>query len=333
MAGCGGVGGGSKSGGGNSVGGSHSAGSVGNKSSDSSKSNSVGKTDQSNKTAKTNNTDGANVKNGINREPQQKADLNGKPDAAKTDQKVAQTKTEQTKAEKVKNDKVQAQSFTDKVKEKAKEVIAKVEKFAGTVKKEFDKAAAKVQKQKELAALANNPKIRAMLDTIGFTEGTGLNYGKVVKGTVIGQNKKNMGYDTTLTKGMKNVSTLDMSKHPNVKVQVNNKIVSSAAGRYQFLSKTWNNLSKKLGLTDFHATTQDIAAVELMKERNMIQPILDGDLKTAVHRGVKEWASLPKANGKGAFIGQNARSFNDIQRAYDGFLRDEEAMAKVGDFN
>ena len=276
MADCGGVGGSSsKSGSGsNSVGGSNSAGSVGNKSSDSSKSNSVGKTDQSNKTAQTNNTDGANAKNGINREPQQKAELNSKPDAAKTDQKVAQTKTEtvktaQVKAEKVKTDAVQTQSLTDKVKEKAKEVMAKVEKMTETVKKEFNKALEKVQKQKELATLASNPKVRAMLDTIGFTEGTGLNYGKVVNGTVIGQNKKTMGFDTTLTPGLKNVSTLDMSQHPNVKVQVNKNLVSSAAGRYQFLSGTWNNVSQKLGLTNFHATTQDLAAVQLMKDRNM----------------------------------------------------------------
>jgi hypothetical protein len=345
MAGCGGVGGSgnSKSGGGNSVGGSNSAGSVGNKSSDSSKSNSVGKSDQSNTSAKTNNTDGANAKTGINREDQQKSDLNSKAEATKTDAKAAQTKTEtvkaetvkaeQVKAEKVKTDAVQAQSLTDKVKEKAKELMTKAVDIAKTVKDEYNKAVEKIQKQKELATLANNPKVRAMLDTIGFTEGTGLNYGKVVNGTVIGQNKKTMGFDATLTPGLKNVSTLDMSQHPNVKVQVNKNLVSSAAGRYQFLSGTWNNLQQKLGLTNFHATTQDLAAVQLMKDRNMITPLLNGDLQTAVNRGANEWASLPKADGNGVYAGQNARSFGAIESAYNGFLHDAEAMATAGDYN
>ena len=184
-------------------------------------------------------------------------------DAAQTDQtadqtkaeqaKTEQVKAEQVKAEQVKTVEVQTQSFTDKVKETAKEMMSKAAEVAKTVKDEVNKALEKVQKQKELADLARNPKIAAMLDTIGFTEGTGLNYGKVVNGTVIGPNKKNMGYDATLTAGMTNVSTLDMSQHPNVKVQVNSSLVSSAAGRYQFLSKTWNNLSQQLGLTNFHA--------------------------------------------------------------------------------
>jgi muramidase (phage lysozyme) len=351
MAGCGGVGGSGNSGGSNSVGGANAAGSAGKSSADSSKGTAVGANNTANDTAKTNNTDGANAKNGIDREAQQKADLNGKMDAAATDQKAEEAKTEearteqvkaeQVKAEQVKTEQVQTQSLTDKVKEKAKEVMAKAEEIAKTVKEEVGKAFEKAKaaqaafdaKQKELADLARKPEIRAMLDTIGFTEGTGLNYGKVVNGTVIGQNKKTMGYDTALAPGTTNVSTLDMSQHPNVKVQVNNNLVSSAAGRYQFLSGTWNSLSQKLGLTNFHATTQDLAAVQLMKERRMIEPLLNGDLQTAVNRGANEWASLPKADGNGAYAGQNARSFEAIERAYNGFLNDARAMQNAGYFN
>lgn len=346
MASTGGVGGSTNGGGNsNSVGGSGGASAA-----DSNKSCSVGNETKSNETAKANNTDGANAKTGIDREPQQKADLNARMDSApadvkaetaKTEQaKVEQAKAEKTKAETVKTEKVQEQSLTDKFKEKAKEIMAKAEEVAKTVKEEVTKAyetaktqAAFAAKQKELADLARKPEIRAMLDTIGFTEGTGLNYGKVVNGTVIGQNKKNMPYDTTLVAGAKNVTTYDMSQHPNVKVQVNKNLVSSAAGRYQFLSGTWNNLAKNLGLTNFHADTQDIAAVQLMKERNMIEPLLNGDLQTAINRGANEWASLPKADGNGAYAGQNARSFEAIQNAYNGYLNDAKAMAQAGDYN
>lgn len=351
MASTGGVGGSTNGGGNsNSVGGSGAASAAGKSSDNSNKGCSVGNDTKSNDTAKTNNTDGANAKTGIDREPQQKADLNTKMDSAPADVKAQTAKTEEakvemakaekTKAETVKAEKVQEQSLTDKVKEKAKELMAKAEDVAKTVKEEVTKAyetaktqAAFAAKQKELADLARKPEIRAMLDTIGFTEGTGLNYGKVVNGTVIGQNKKNMPYDTTLVAGAKNVTTYDMAQHPNVKVQVNKNLVSSAAGRYQFLSGTWNNLSQKLGLTNFHADTQDIAAVQLMKERNMIEPLLNGDLQTAINRGANEWASLPKADGNGAYAGQNAKSFEAIQNAYNGYLNDAKAMAQAGDYN
>ncbi len=353
MSSCGGVGG-AGSGGGNSVGGADSVGG----------SNSVGKSnageagksaspvggDNQNATAEADNKDGASAKNGIDREAQTKADLNEKMDAAQTDKKAEQAKTEQAKTETVKTEQVKTeqaktetakeQSLTDKVREKAREMMAKAEEVAKTVREEVGKAwdkakteAAFAAKQKELADLARKPEIRAMLDTIGFTEGTGLNYGKVVNGTVIGQNKKSMGFDAALAPGARNVSTLDMSQHPNVKVQVNNNIVSSAAGRYQFLSGTWDNLTQKLGLQNFHATTQDLAAVQLMRERNMIEPLLGGDLRTAVARGAREWASLPQADGRGVYAGQHARSFEAIERAYQGYLEDARAMARAGDFN
>ena len=355
MASCGGVGG-SGNGGGNSVGASGGASEsarAGAAGGETGRSAATASNENGSATAQANNTDGAHAKNGIDREAQAKADLNDKMDAAQTDKKAEQTKAEQTqaavkaaevKAEQVKADQTKAaqvkeQSLVDQVKEKAKEALAKAEEVAKTVKEEVGKAwekakteAAFAAKQKELADLARRPEVRAMLDTIGFTEGTGLNYGKVVNGTVIGQNRKSMDFDETLTAGMRNVTTLDMSQHPNVKVQVNPNLVSSAAGRYQFLSGTWENVSQRLGLKNFHATSQDLAAVQLMKERRMIEPLLNGDLRTAVARGAREWASLPQADGTGAYAGQNARSFEAIERAYEGFLRDARARLEAGGF-
>lgn len=341
-AGCGAVGGGGNKGG--AVGGSGSTGGVGGKgSADSNKTGGTGTSDKTNEAAKTNNVDGAKAKTGIDREPAQKADINAKADQktvdAKTETAKAETakaetaKADKAKAEKVAADKAAANSLTDTVKSAVKEIASKATEVAGTVKAEFAKAADKLQKQKELADLARKPEVRAMLDTIGFTEGTGTNYGKVVNGEVIGRNKKDMGFDADLKPGAKNVTTMDMSQHPNVKVQVNKNLVSSAAGRYQFLSNTWNNLSKTLGLPNFHASTQDIAAVQLMKDRKMIEPLLNGDLKTAVNRGAGEWASLPKADGNGAYAGQKAKSFEAIEQRYNDFLKEANWKAMVNDFN
>lgn len=329
-----------------SVDGKDSTGSVGAKSDSTTGAPSADKTACANDSAKANNVDGAKAKNGIDCEPAQKADLNGKMDAAsveqettaKTDVAKAETaktevaKTETAKTETAKTD-VQAASLADKVKEKAKEVVAKAVEMAEKVKEVYDAAVEKVETQKELAKLARDPQVAAMLDTLGFTEGTGLNYGKVVNGKVIGQNVKSMPYDTTITPGKKNVTTLDLTQHPNLSVRVRPGLVSSAAGRYQFLSRTWQETAQRLGLTNFNATSQDLAAVQKMKDRGMIGPLQNGDLRTAVNRGAGTWASLPEADGDGAYEGQNARAYESIERAYNDFLSEARHRAGMGDFN
>lgn len=155
-------------------------------------------------------------------------------------------------------------------------------------------------------ALAADPRIRAMLDVLSFTEGTGDDYGKVVNGTVISS-----PYFPALV-GKKNVSVTDLSRHPNVLVQVNASIKSTAAGRYQFLKSTWDGL----GMPDFTAASQDAAAVKLMKRRGMIKPLLEGHVAAAVHNGAPEWASLPKEGGGSYYGGQTARTMAEIEAKY-----------------
>lgn len=65
----------------------------------------------------------------------------------------------------------------------------------------------------------------------------------------------------------------------------------------------------------------------------MIEPLLNGDLQTAVNRGAKERASLPKTDGKGAYQGQNARSFEAIERAFSDFISNAEVVVNVGGFD
>lgn len=162
------------------------------------------------------------------------------------------------------------------------------------------------------AELARDPRVRAMLDVLGFTEGTGNNYGKVVNGRVL-SSPNNPGLV-----GQRNVSVTDFSRHPNALVQVRPGLNSTAAGRYQFLNSTWNSL----GMPDFSPQSQDIAAVKLMQRRGMIEPLLRGDIQTAIFRGAPEWASLPKnASNQGYYSGQSARTLNDITNVYNNSLR------------
>lgn len=155
-------------------------------------------------------------------------------------------------------------------------------------------------------ALVSHPNIKAMLEVLAFTEGTGDDYGKVVNGLVLSS-----PFLPDLV-GKKNVSVTDLSRHPNILVQVNSKITSTAAGRYQFLKGTWD----ELGMPDFRPGSQDVAAVKLMKRRKMIEPLLAGDLLTAVFRGAPEWASLPTESGASFYGGQPARTLAEIEMTF-----------------
>jgi muramidase (phage lysozyme) len=153
--------------------------------------------------------------------------------------------------------------------------------------------------------------IRAFLDVLAFTEGTGSDYGKVVNGTVI-----SAPYNPELV-GKRNVSITDFSRHPNILVRLNPTLKSTAAGRYQFLKSTWD----ELGMPNFNSASQDIAAVKLMKRRGMLEPLLKNELRTAVTKGAPEWASLPTAAGGSFYGGQPAKSFEQISARYNEALK------------
>src|SRR2546423_13597729 len=102
-----------------------------------------------------------------------------------------------------------------------------------------------------------NPNVRAFLDTISVSEGA--------------------DYDTLVNKGRFNHAIKDLSRHPNLNVAG-----STAAGRYQFLFKTWQNVSAALELTDFRQHSQDLAAVELIRRRGALELVKAGKASDAI---------------------------------------------------
>lgn len=70
---------------------------------------------------------------------------------------------------------------------------------------------------------------------------------------------------------------------------------SSAAGRYQFLESTWDDVAKRLGLDDFSPRNQDLGALELIRRNGAIEDIKKGDFATAIKKTGKTWASLPSS--------------------------------------
>lgn len=70
---------------------------------------------------------------------------------------------------------------------------------------------------------------------------------------------------------------------------------SDAAGRYGFLSSSWDEQAKKLGLKDFGPLSQDLAAINLLRERNILPHILNGEWDIAIQKAGPIWASLPSS--------------------------------------
>jgi muramidase (phage lysozyme) len=84
--------------------------------------------------------------------------------------------------------------------------------------------------------------------------------------------------------------------HPRRKITKkhgNQTLTSTAAGAYQFLSKTWDGLVKQYGFHDFTPRNQDLGAVALIAGRGALQDVIEGRFETAVNKCAKEWASLP----------------------------------------
>ena len=80
--------------------------------------------------------------------------------------------------------------------------------------------------------------------------------------------------------------------HPRIK-HTYNGITSSAAGAYQFLSGTWDEMAARYNLADFSPASQDVAAVGLIKRRGALSDVLAGRFMAATVKCSKEWASLP----------------------------------------
>ncbi len=162
------------------------------------------------------------------------------------------------------------------------------------VKSIIDVEAIKAKLLADLKALRDDPRVKAMLDAIASAEGA--------------------DYNTLFGGG----TFSDYSQHPNQAITRKlgkGKITSTAAGRYQFLNKTWEGLARQLGLPDFAADSQDLGAIALMKSRGMIGPLLKGDLPGALVKGNREWASLP-----GSPYGQPTKTIEDVTKVYNESL-------------
>lgn len=134
-----------------------------------------------------------------------------------------------------------------------------------------------MSERQQLEQLLNNPNARKMLDLIANAEGVKHGYN-----TLFG----NQRFDS-------------LNAHPNIRKQFRQTDgktnTTTAAGRYQFLNPTWQNLAKRYGLKDFSPQNQDLAALALIAQKGALKNVINGDFKGAVGKLGGTWASLPSS--------------------------------------
>lgn len=144
---------------------------------------------------------------------------------------------------------------------------------------------------------AGGVNVLAFLDMLAWSEGT--DNGR--------QPTNNSGYDVLV--GGKLFNTY--RDHPRVLVRLNPKLASTAAGRYQFLSRTWDSLRRQIGVADFGPLSQDKGCIRLIQGRGALASVQAGHIHHAIALCSKEWASLP-----GAGYGQHEHKFADLLAVY-----------------
>ena len=139
--------------------------------------------------------------------------------------------------------------------------------------------------------------VLAFLDMLAYSEGT--DNGR--------QPTKDEGYDVLV--GGQLFS--DYSKHPNKLVHLNASLSSTAAGRYQILARFWRVYQQRLHLPDFGPVSQDLYAINQLKEQGAYGRIQAGEFEKAVLRVKNIWASLP-----GAGYNQHEQSMDVLRDVY-----------------
>ena len=146
------------------------------------------------------------------------------------------------------------------------------------------------------------PERRALLNTIRFAEGTW-------------KDGRDLGYKILYGGGQ----FADLSRHPD-RVVVK-RYSSAAAGAYQFLPTTWQQVASELKLSSFEPKHQDQAALRLIERRGALEEVdRNGLTKTAMHRLAPEWASFPTHRGLSAY-GQPVKSHVELAKFYSENLR------------
>lgn len=130
-----------------------------------------------------------------------------------------------------------------------------------------------------MARINEQKNILAFLDMLAWSEGT--------------KGKGDDGYNIIVGGGQFD----GYGDHPRKLIDLPRLgIKSTAAGRYQLLSKYFDAYKRLLKLTDFSPENQDAIAIQQIKERKAYQLIISGQIPAAILQCSNIWASLPGNN-------------------------------------
>ncbi len=142
---------------------------------------------------------------------------------------------------------------------------------------------------------------KALHDTIAFAEGTR------------GSNKD--GYNVLFT--YQTISSC--ARHPNRTI-CSGGLCSTAAGRYQFLHRTWSSIANTRGYATFEPENQERGAAYLIASvrRATIptdRPLTAAEFENVMSKLSYEWASLPPGR-----YGQPQKSISQLRQVYCSIL-------------
>jgi len=140
---------------------------------------------------------------------------------------------------------------------------------------------------------AGGQNVLAFLDMIAWSEGT-----TRIKGS-------DDGYNVIVGGAL----FADYADHPRRLVTIPQwQVKSTAAGRYQLLARYYDAYRRQLRLPDFAPRSQDLIALQQIREQGALPALAAGDLDHAVRRCANIWASLP-----GAGYGQHENKLDRLR--------------------
>ena len=148
------------------------------------------------------------------------------------------------------------------------------------------------------ATSVNDPNAKALLNAIADAEGTS-QYG-------------NQGYNTQFTG-----KQFSGTNHPREVIK-SGGYGSDAAGRYQFLSTTWDEYANG---RDMSAANQDQVALDLVSKKRGVN-IKDGLSMKEIYKLGQEWASIeggPNGTPGGSYGGQAKYSADKFMKMYQSY--------------
>lgn len=101
-------------------------------------------------------------------------------------------------------------------------------------------------------------------------------------------------------------------------------VCSTAAGAYQFLETTWDDVAYSIGVSDFSPASQDRGAMELIYRAGAMGDIESGNIAKAIGKLAPVWASFPRWDGdlEGSYS-QSVVSMNELLQAFQYYQQAE----------